>query len=391
MCERESELENELIIVSLLDGKGPTGVETHFNQVIREARAGGRDGMLVCPYPSQRLWANCVRAVARLVHRLHPELAQVLARSVNSKLIEAKLDALLSRRSGQQAPVTLYAQDPLSAQAALRIRKKHRCRVVTVIHYNVSEAAELVAQGLAKPGGALWRFVTSIERDALPEVDRIIFVSEFMRGVLLERLPRAARVPHSVLSNFASAPALESVPTPITGDLIAIGTLEPRKNQAFLLQVLARANSMAGPYTLTLVGDGPDRAQLEALARELGVENQVTFAGFRQQAAALIPQHRILVHGARVENLSIALIEALAAGRPILAPAVGGIPEVFRDGVEGYYWPLDDVTHAATVLVRTLSDDAAYRRMSRAAIDRFEDKFDSRQLAGQWLQTIMEH
>jgi glycosyltransferase involved in cell wall biosynthesis len=383
-------LENNLIIVSLLDGKGATGVETHFNQMIREARACGIDALLVSPYPSTKRWAKCVRGVERIVRPLHRELAEVLARSLNSKLIEGKLDAILARHGGQQAPVTLYAQDPLSAQTALRIRKKHRCQVVTVIHYNVSEADELVMQGQARHGGALWRFVTSTERTALPEVDRIIFVSEFMRGVLLERLPRAARVPHIVLPHFAAAPALDSVAPTISGDMIAIGTLEPRKNQAFLLQVLARANSMAGPYTLTLVGDGPDRSRLEALARELGVANQVTFAGFRQNAAALIPRHRILVHAARVENVGIALIEALAAGRPILAPAVGGIPEVFSHGVEGYYWPLDDIEHAATVLVQALSDAGTYQRLSQAALARYQQQFDSRRLVGQWLSAILD-
>ncbi|TFW36313.1 glycosyltransferase family 4 protein [Massilia horti] len=379
----------ELIIVSLLDGKGPTGVEMHFNQLMREARACGITPLLVSPYPAGRLWARCALWLAR--HLLRREFTELVVRWVNSKVLEAKLCALLEGRSGARVPATLYAQDPLSAKIALRIKRQHDCRVVTVVHYNVSEADELVMQGEAKRGGALWRFVSSNEREALPEVDQIIFVSEFMRNKVLQRLPVAARVPNIVLPNFARAPAKAGTAAPsLAGDMIAIGTLEPRKNQAFLLQVLARCNAMGWPYTLTLVGDGPDRPRLEALARQLGVERQVTFAGFRDNAAALIPQHRILVHAARVESFGIVLIEALAAGRPILAPAVGGITEIFRQGVEGYYWPLDNVSQAASILVQTLTDAPAYQRLSRAATLRYHDRFDSRRLAGQWLQTILD-
>lgn len=389
-------MENDLIIVSLLDGKGPTGVETHFNQLMREARACGIAALLVSPYPSGRLWARCAHWFAR--NLLPREFTELVVRWVNSKVLEAKLRALLAGRAGTRTPATLYAQDPLSARTALRIKRQHDCRVVTVVHYNVSEADELVMQGEARLGGALSRFVASNERAALPGVDQIIFVSEFMQDKVLERLPVAARVPHIVLPNFACAPAgtgaragvMAGKPPPLAGDMIAIGTLEPRKNQAFLLRVLAHSNAIAGPYTLTLVGDGPDRQRLEALARQLGVERQVTFAGFRDNAAALIPQHRILVHAARVESFGIVLIEALAAGRPILAPAVGGITEIFSQGVEGYYWPLDDIGEAASILVRTLSDARTYRRLSRAATLRYHDRFDSRRLAGQWLRTILD-
>jgi len=382
-------LKNDLIIISLLDGNGPTGVETHFNQLIHEARIYGIDGAFISPYPSGRIWAKFARALARAIRLVSKEFADILGRWVDSKVIEAKLSSALSNRPSGAEPVTLYAQDPLSARAALMTRKTHACRVVAVIHYNVSEAYELFMKGEAKIDGPLWRFVMSTERKTLPQVDQIIFVSEFMRKVVFDRLPKIASVPQTVIPNFVPRSDAEGNQPELNADMISIGTLEPRKNQAFLLRVLARTNSLGYAYTLTLVGSGPDQAKLKALAKELDLEKQVQFAGFQKNAARLIPRHRVLVHAAQVENMPITLIEALALGRPILAPAVGGITEIFSDAVEGYYWPLDDIDAAAALLIKTLSDTETYHRFAQAALARYRKKFDSNLLVGHWLTTIL--
>jgi glycosyltransferase involved in cell wall biosynthesis len=114
------------------------------------------------------------------------------------------------------------------------------------------------------------------------------------------------------------------------GDLVSIGTLEPRKNQAYLLRVLAAINAQGRAYTLSLVGQGPDRKQLKDLARELGVAHQVRFLGYRGKAAHLLAGYRAYVHAATMENLSVTVIEALASELPVFAAPVGGIPEIFR-------------------------------------------------------------
>ena len=389
MYEMEKRLNKDLIIISLLDGKGPTGVETHFNQLIHAAQAYGVKGNVISPYPSGRIWTKFARLLVRATGLFSKESAEILGRWIDSKVIEGKLNAVLSNRPQGSKPVTLYAQDPLSARTALQVRKNHACRVVAVVHYNLSEAYELFMKGSAKTDGPLWHFVTATERQALPQVDQIIFVSEFMRKVLLDRLPDISNVPQTVIPNFVPCPGADGIQPETAADMISIGTLEPRKNQAFLLRVLARTKALGHSYTLTMVGDGPDQARLRILARELGVENQVQFAGFQKNAARLIPRHRILVHAAQVENMPITLIEALALGRPILAPAVGGITEIFNDGVEGYYWPLDDIDAAAALLVNTLSDSETYHRFTEAALARYRKKFDSKLLVSRWLTTIL--
>lgn len=382
-------MKDHLIVVSLLDGKGPTGVEAHFNQLIDEARAAGIDSELVSAYPAQRLWASLARRVIGAVGLVDKERAGVLSLWINGRVLAAKLASALARAIDGGAAVTLYAQDPVSARIALRARSQRGCRVVTVIHYNASQAEELLMKGEAATDGPLWRFMMSAETEALPRVDHIIFVSAFMQRELGGRMAAIGGVPQSVIPNFIARSPSRADCAGGGGDLIAIGTLEARKNQAFLLHVLARARARGYLYTLTVVGDGPDRANLAALAARLGLQDQVTFAGLQKNAARLIPRHRLLVHAALMENMPITLIEALAMGRPILAPAVGGITEIFRDGVEGYFWPLDDIDGAAALLIKALSDEHAYQRLSQAALARYQHAFDHDLLAGRWLAAIL--
>jgi len=380
-------MKHHLVVISLLDGKGPTGVEAHFNQLIAEAHAAGIHCALVSAYPSQRLWAKLARQILPAIRFVSKEYAEIFSLRINSRIIFDKLAALLARKNGA---VTLYAQDPLSARVALKFNSLHRCRVVTVIHYNTSPSDELLNKGEAQVGSPLWRFIAAAEMESLPHVDRIIFVSRFMQKEIARRLPATSAVPQSVIPNFVRHIAANDSVLPCRKDMIAIGTLEPRKNQAFLLHVLARATARGYFYTLTVVGNGPDHAMLVALANKLGLQHQVTFAGFQKNAALLIPQHRLLVHAALIENMPIALIEALAAGRPILAAAVGGIPEIFSDGVEGYYWPLDDVDAAATVLIKSLSEVGTYRRLAQGALARYQQAFHFGELGERWLAAILD-
>jgi glycosyltransferase involved in cell wall biosynthesis len=157
--------------------------------------------------------------------------------------------------------------------------------------------------------------------------------------------------------------------------LISVGSLEPRKNQAFLLRVLAKAQAQGTRYELTLVGDGQDRRSLEALAQALGVRDQVVFTGFRPDVSKLFATHRAYVHSSRLENMPVAPIEAMAHGLPVFAAPVGGVGEVFRDGQEGRYWSLDDPTEAARILTATLADAPVHRRMSSAALRRYDVEF----------------
>ena len=267
-----------------------------------------------------------------------------------------------------------YCQDPISAKIALEIRSQYpSMRVVLAVHFNESTADEWVGRHKVAKDSRL--YVKMQQRDDLTisQVDKLIFVSQYMRERVLGRIPAARLIDSEVIHN--SAEIHERADSPMTRDLINIGTLEPRKNHQFLLKVLAAARELGREYLLTIVGTGELASDLKEQANRLGLSGQVEFLGAIPDAGQMIKCHRAYVHSANLENMPIAIIEGLAARRPILAAPVGGIPEVFRDGLEGRFWNLDDPVSAAKILSDVLDDTEAYRSMCDAAGLRYETTF----------------
>lgn len=372
-----------IVIVTLLGGDGPTGVEAHLHHIRQAALDRGATVYLVTPYTGGR-WA---RAFYRPLKNARGERGRIWYRRLQAWTLRRQVRAILQRH--RHAIVTLYAQCPLSADAVLNARAAAHAeaRAVATVHYNGSEADEVISRGWAQPDGPWSNHLRALERDTLPRLDGVAFVSDFMRRQVNARLPSLRDVPQATLFNFADDPGRSADGTGRTADLIAIGTLEARKNQAFLLQVLAHCKRLGRGYTLTIVGDGPDRTDLEKLARSLGLEPQVTFLGFQRQAATLIPGHRALVHAALAENCPVIIAESLACGRPVVAGAIGGIPEMFRDRIEGRYWNLEDPEQAAQCLIDLLDDGLVYSQAAAAARARFEAVFLG--LRSQWLRFLL--
>ena len=376
-----------LIVATLMAPQGWCGVQTHFSAISQYATAAGWDVAIATPHGAQRWQKRPAAAVSRLLDRLHRESAILWNRAAAARQLRGQLKQALDRFKGRDT--VIYAQDPLSASAALDLRQQgEKFRLVAVVHFNISEAYENVVSGNTSEGGPLWRNLLATEKRVLPQLDAIIFVSDFMRRTVLARLPEMADVPQQVIFNFPPAVPREGELPPMEGDLLAIGTLEPRKNQSYLLHVLAAARRLGHRYRLTLAGNGPDESQLKQLASQLEIADQVQFAGFVPGASRLLPTHRVLVHAAHMENMPLTLIEAFAHGKAVLAPAVGGIPEVFSDGVEGCLWPLDDPERGAEILINVLNAADGYREKCAAAATRFSECFHPDVLGPRWLQAL---
>src|SRR5256885_1230703 len=138
---------------------------------------------------------------------------------------------------------------------------------------------------------------------------------------------RAAAVPSAVIGNFV-APLHAERPPQALGDLVTIGNLEIAKNHRFLLTVLAKAKHAGRSLSLDIFGEGPCLGDLLRQARSLGVEEQVRFRGFRPDVRDLLPGYRVYVHASYTESSSLAIMEAMAAGLPIVAGGIGPIPEL---------------------------------------------------------------
>ena len=347
------------------------GIQKHYTVFAVEARKCGYTVEILTPFhapkPSWFLLLGVGKALARLNKPLHAWWYEYTRLQL--------LTYVLTQRVSRHTPSIIYAQDPVSAEAALHLKARgYPVEVVSAVHFNLSTADEWVGKGFLRPSGRLYRQMLARDARVLPRLDRLVFVSEFMKQQVARRLPQLSRVPSRVVPNFVPAPAV-TPDAPLRAELISIGTLEPRKNQGFLLDVLARAHARGYRYRLTLAGDGPLRGALQAKTKALGLEPFVTFLGTLPDAASALEHHRVYVHAARMENLPLVLIEALAAGLPVAAPPVGGVPEIYRHGVEGLYWSLDDPEAAAGALIAVLEDGALYGKLAAAARERHARHF----------------
>ena len=117
---------------------------------------------------------------------------------------------------------------------------------------------------------------------------------------------------------------------------------------------------------LCLVGDGPDRPQLERRAHELGVIKDTLFLGYQEEVAPFYAAFDALILPSGNEGTPVSAIEALAAGRPVVATSVGGVPDVVRDGEDGYLVEAGATDELADRLARLARDPDLRERMGRS-------------------------
>jgi glycosyltransferase involved in cell wall biosynthesis len=362
----------------MLRSEGPTGVHTHVRELRRFLDNRGTVTTLVTPFSWGRMLSGPVFGVRLLLEPCSGAASVAWYRRGH----EVFLRRALRKHLAGLGEAVVYAQGPLEAQAALWARQGPHQRVVMAVHFHVSQADEWVVKGYIKPGGVVFRAIRQVERDVIPRLDGIVYVSRSARDVLWSWLPEAAAVRSAVIPNFVEAliapSELESF-----GDLVTVGGLERAKNHRFLIEVLAEVRRSGRILTLDLFGHGPCRRDLSRLARSLGLDDQVRFRGFRPDVRNLLPGYRAYVHASICETGPVAILEAMAAGLPILAGQVGGIPELFESGVEGRFWPLDDPVEAARILIDLLDSDSGRKGAGAASAGRHRRSFDAEVLAPQ--------
>lgn len=154
--------------------------------------------------------------------------------------------------------------------------------------------------------------------------------------------------------------------------LVSIGRLSEQKGQLLLVEAAAKVARDGMPFELVLIGDGPMRAQLEQAIQRLGLNGTVRLAGWMDSEAIRreLLASRALVMPSFAEGLPVVIMEALALGRPVLSTAIAGIPELVRDGVNGWLVPAGSVGELAAGIRRVLSSSTAeLARMGRAGAD----------------------
>jgi glycosyltransferase involved in cell wall biosynthesis len=358
-----------VVVATLLPPSGGTGVQTHFVEFMRFLEAEAVPASLVTPFSYGGVVRDAVFGVRRIVAPINGSADVAWYRFGHIVFLQEAL----RRQLATLDDAVVYCQCPVSALAALRARRTRRQKVVMAVHFAVSQADEWAGKGLIPWDGRVFRSIRALERRVVDRVDGVVFVSESARQDLWLG---DVGVPSATIPNFLAVPPVPAG-TAQRADLLSIGGLEPRKNHRFLLDTLAAAKRRGRRYTLDIAGAGPERRNLLDQAQTLGIDDQVRLLGYVPEAGKQLAGYRAYAHSAKSEVFGLALIEAMAAGVPVVAPPVGGIPTLFDDRIEGRFWDLDDPDGAAVVLIELLEDEPARARMGAAARRRFVDHYDA--------------
>jgi glycosyltransferase involved in cell wall biosynthesis len=160
------------------------------------------------------------------------------------------------------------------------------------------------------------------------------------------------------------------------GPLIGVvARLQPEKGVANFLQAATRVSRIFPEAGFLVVGDGPLREELLSLAERLGISKRVRFLGYRTDSRALMGLMDVLVVPSLTEGSPLIVLEAMAAGIPVVASAVGGIPDQLRHGEEGILVPPDDPDALGEALGALLRDPAYARRLGETGRLRTENEF----------------
>lgn len=218
------------------------------------------------------------------------------------------------------------------------------------------------------------RFFILLERLAARLSDAILTVSERLREDLIAfRIAPPQRI-HVVplglpLEPFADLEGVRGAlrrelgcwtDTPLVG---IIGRLVPIKNHDLFLEAARQVAQALPQARFLIVGDGERRAELEALAARLGLGEAVHFTGWRTDLPTLYADLDVVVISSRNEGTPVSLIEAMAAGVPVVSTAVGGVPDLLQEGRLGRLVPPDDATALAEAILAALREGRGERTM----------------------------
>ena len=371
--------QQSVIVATTFRKDGTTGVHTHFQQVAQFLRQHGTPVRIVTPFSWARPLTYPTFAPRLALQHVNGSASVLWYRHWH----ELFLRNALNRELGATGDCVIYAQGPLDARAALADRRGPHQRVVMAVHFRTSQADEHAEPGRElKREGRVFRAIRETEREVIQRLDGLVYVTKWARDALLTWLPEASRC--RPRSSATSSPRCQpKTAASDLADLVTAGRLDDRKNHRFLLDVIAEANKAGHRLTLDVYGEGPLKRDLQRRIAALGLKAQVRLCGFRTRHRTLLPRYLAYAHAAYAETSSLAIIEAMAAGLPIIAGGIGPIAELADDGVEARFWPLDNPEQAAVIAVELLGSEEARAKAGTAALERFRRDYSAAVLGPQ--------
>ncbi len=218
------------------------------------------------------------------------------------------------------------------------------------------------------------RFYGWINLHALRRCSRVVALSRFYEDMLLSKgvaREKLERIPSGV--DVQRMPLIPPPSGPFTVGIM--GRLSSEKNHAMFLRAARAVLDAGARASFIIAGDGPERAAIEAQIAALNLSPHVTLAGFMSREDFLSLAH-VSALCSQIENLPYTALEAMAAGRPVVATNVGGLPDLVDEGVSGYLVPLDDASAMADRFMRLAADSALREKMGAMGRYKLESEFE---------------
>lgn len=315
--------------------------------------------------------------LARRGHRVHFICAEAPAR------FEHTPNVFFHAVEERDYPVLLEGQYPLALASRMVEVALHEGLDLFHVHYAVPHAtsAYLARQIL---GARAPRLLTTlhgtdatlvgIDRSLLPitrfsieHSDAVTAPSHYLARATRENfgIERAIDVvPNFVdTERFAPSPHRRQAAAPL---LVHNSNFRVLKRVDDVVEIFARLRR-SRPCRLALIGDGPERARVEVELRARGLADDVELLGERRDFVHVLQEADVFLLPSEQESFGLAALEAMSCGVPVVASRVGGLPEVVRDGEDGFLLPVGDVAAMAAAAERLCSDDNLRRKMSAAA------------------------
>jgi len=157
---------------------------------------------------------------------------------------------------------------------------------------------------------------------------------------------------------------------------VCVASLKPQKNHALLLEAFSQGLASEPRAHLLLVGDGALRPKLKKQANTLGLRDRIHFLGIRTDIPEVLNAADVFVLSSEWEGNPLSVMEAMAAGKPVISTAVGGIPELVKEGKSGLLVPRGDVSVLARAMSLLSKNQELRRAIGSAASEQAVERFD---------------
>lgn len=272
-----------------------------------------------------------------------------------------------------------------SAYLARQILKEHAPKIITTLH-----GTDITVVGNDPSYMPITRF-------SIAESDGITVPSQYLKRATYEELDLPTTLPIEVIPNFVNteifhpaAPAeRKTLHKKISGCeissniLVHVSNFRAVKRLHDVVEIFDRVQKQI-PSHLILVGDGPERSNVEKLVRKLGLSCKVCFLGKQDTFWEVLQCADVFLLPSQTESFGLAALEAMSCGVPVVASNVGGIPEVVTHGENGFLAPVGDVNQMATYAAQIIKDRTLFERLSKSARDRAVNCFSHDRLVGKY-------